>query len=88
VVFEGGFAGGWSERVEKSKDENAWVANGYSGEALQRAQRAAPLRDFATATRLGEESGSKLPHSTESWRGCVWNAADRRRFRPCIRASL
>jgi hypothetical protein len=48
---------------------------------LQRAQQAAPLRDIATAIRLGEESGSKLPHSTESRRGCVWSAAACRRFR-------
>jgi hypothetical protein len=31
--------------------------------------------------RLGEESGSKLPHSTESRRGSVWSAAACRRFR-------
>jgi hypothetical protein len=37
-----------------------------AGKHLCRVQQAAPLRDIATATRSGEESGSKLPHSTET----------------------
>src|SRR5271156_1321122 len=49
--------------------------------ACKRAQQAAPLRDLASARRLGEESGSKLPHSTESRRGFIWSAAACRRFR-------
>jgi hypothetical protein len=35
--------------------------------------------------RLGVESGSELPHSTESRRGSVWSATACRRFRGDIR---
>ncbi len=67
--------------LRKAKSRSAQVEGAHrsprrrcSGNGSKRAQQAAPLGDIATATRLGEESGSKLPHSKETWRGSVWSA--------------
>jgi hypothetical protein len=64
---------------EKRASENSHSSKVFGSyalwAALQRAQHAAPLRDIATAKRLGEESGSKLPHSRETWRRLIWRSA-------------
>jgi hypothetical protein len=51
------------------------------GRATAGAASSAPTGCCYGKTRPGVESGSKLPHSTESRRGSVWSAAASRRFR-------
>src|ERR1700735_209110 len=45
------------------------------GRATARAACCAPTEVWYGEVRPGEESGSKLPHSTGTWRRLIWSAA-------------
>ena len=79
---------GFAQRCDEKSARLKAAATKPSLPALERAQQAAPLRGIATAMRSGEESGSKLPHSTELRRGFIWSAAACRRFRGRSRGEI